>query len=564
MRQQPVLGTPSTMGDDEQLTLTRLFRGAASSFPDQAIRHRTSDGEWKATDYAHAWERARRLAGALTELGVGPGTQVGALLWNDLRHFETYFGIPMTGGTMTQLNLRLAPQDLAYVVEHSRTGVIIVDESLLDLAEHLRPHISPDTRWIIATDRPIPSVWADRPGVYSYEDLLASAAPLSPLPEIDERTAAAACYTSGTTGRPKGIYYSNRSCWLNAMAEVGTFGLSMTDTVLLLTPMFHATCWGLPFAAMSVGAEILLPGRFTHLETDMLTDAIVEFGATLVPAAPAILLPMLHRLEQLPEVPAMPNLRFISGATEPPISMMRGFHDLLGAEIYHAYGATETGPLGVVNRLRPAVQACLDDEAQWDLRRYQGLPVVGVELKVVDPMGVELPRGEEGVGEILFRGPWITREYADAPEASATGFTEDGWWRSGDLGFITESGYVKVVDRLKDVIKSGGEWISTIDLENHILTVPGVTEASVIGVAHPKWQERPIALVATAAGADVTESQIRDVLSSRFASWQLPDKIVFVTEIARTSVGKIDKKRLRQTYADALTAGPDDTSAPTS
>lgn len=557
----PVMGTASTMGDVEQLTTTRLIRDAARTYRDQGIVHRTLAGEWKVTDYATSWGRTQRVAAGLAAQGIGPGDRVGLLLWNDLRHFECYFAVPLTGATMVQLNLRLAPQDLAYVIRHSGARTLIVDATLLPLAEGLAPHLPEDTRWIVASDGDLPEAWAGRADAVSYEDLVAGHEPIEDAPDMDERSASGACYTTGTTGRPKGVYYSHRSTWLHSFAVAASTGMTMDDTVMLLTPMFHAQCWGLPYAAVAVGARIVLPGRFTLQDTPLLTDALVEHGVTLAPAAPAILLPMLHHLEQMAQTPHLPGLRFLCGATEPPVALMQGFDRLMGAEIIHAYGATETSPIVSVNRLRPALKAGLAEDEQWDLKRYQGLVVTGVDVKIVDPLGQPLPPGEQNVGEIRVRGPWVTSSYGDDPEATEKGFDDEGYWRSGDVGYLSEDGYLKVSDRMKDVIKSGGEWISTIDLENHMLTVPGVSEAAVVGVPHPKWQERPLALAVRAPGADVTEEQVKDALRARFASWQVPDRVLFVDELDRTSVGKLDKKRLRQAYADALAEG-DGPSAP--
>lgn len=551
----PVLGTPSTMGDDEQLTTSRLFRDAARTYADQSITHRTIDGEWKVTDYAATWERMQRVAAGLASLGVGPGDRVGLLLWNDLRHFECYFAVPLTGATMVQLNLRLAPQDLAYVIGHSGARTIVVDATLLPLAEALGPHLPEDTRWIVATDGALPDSWAGRADAMSYEDLIERSAPIEDAPDMDERSASGACYTTGTTGRPKGVFYSHRATWLHAFAIAANTGMTMDDTVMLLTPMFHAQCWGLPYASVAVGARVVLPGRFTMQDTALLTESLVEHGVTVAPAAPAILLPMLHYLEGMEETPHLPGLRFLCGATEPPVALMQGFDRLMGAEIIHAYGATETSPVVSVNRLRPALAERLSEDEQWDLKRYQGLVVTGVDVKVVDPMGQPLPPGERNVGEVMIRGPWITRSYFENPEATEKGFDDEGYWRSGDVGHLSEEGYLKIADRMKDVVKSGGEWISSIDLENHLLTVPGVSEAAVVGVPHPTWQERPIALVVRTAGADLSEEQAKAALGARFASWQVPDRVLFVDELDRTSVGKLDKKRLRQVYADALAQG---------
>ncbi len=546
-----IMGTPSTMGDDEQLTTTRLLRDAARTYGDQEIRYRTDDGVWQTTDYARTWQRVLRMGSALSELGIGPGSKVGLLLWNGLHHFESYFSVPLTGATMVQLNLRLAPKDLAYVIEHSGVSVIVIDHSLLDLARSLRQHVSEEIRWIVASHDDVEPEWREVAEPSSYEQLVERSEPLARIPNMSERSASGACYTTGTTGRPKGVYYSHRSVWLHAAAVACNGGITMDDGVLMLTPMFHVQCWGLPYAATMVGARVILPGRFDLGDMDALIDSIIECGVTFSPAAPAILMPMLRALKRREDPPRLDRLRFISGGSEPPVSMVRQFHELTGAEVMHLYGATETSPLVTINRMKPSVAAKVSEDEAWEMRKYQGLVPAGVEVKLVDPTGEELAWDGETVGEFRYRGPWITRAYADNPEANASAFDEEGFWRSGDMGYLTEHGYLKITDRLKDVIKSGGEWISSIDMENQLMAIDGVVEATVIGVPHPKWEERPLALVVRSEGSGVTDESVREHLSGTFASWQLPDEIRFVDEIARTSVGKINKRKLRDEFSDA-------------
>ncbi|WBL20437.1 long-chain-fatty-acid--CoA ligase [Citricoccus sp. NR2] len=542
----PVLGTVSTMGD-AQLTTTRMLAHAARSFGDQDVVHRTLDGQWHTTNYADTWARVRRLATGLSGLGIGAGTHVGLLMWNDLRHFESYFAVPALAATMVQLNLRLSPTDLSYVIEHSGVSHIIVDESLRSVMEDVQDRVS--VTWIIASD----DVDDARDGELHYEALLASEdeAERFQLPEVDERTASGACFTTGTTGRPKGVFFSHRSTWLHASAVAMNIGITVQDTIMFLTPMFHVQCWGLPYTAVLVGARSVLPGRFAATEMEMLTSAMMDHGITVAPAAPAILMPMLQHLEGVAKngsAPDFSRMRLICGASEPPLSMMRGFYELTGAEVVHAYGATETSPVASTNRLRPGL-GLTEDEA-WELRRSQGYVVPGVDVKIVDPAGEPLPHDGKSVGEIMLRGPWITAEYYQNPEASEAGFDAEGYWRSGDVGFIDSRGYLKVTDRLKDVIKSGGEWISSIDMENLIVSLPGVAEAAVFGIPHPTWEERPLALVVTQEGDSVSDDDVRGVLRGAFADWQLPDEVLFVDTIARTSVGKLNKKGLREQYRD--------------
>ncbi|WP_423125911.1 long-chain-fatty-acid--CoA ligase [Kocuria palustris] len=547
-----VHGAPSTMGDHEQLTTTRMLRDAARSFGDQQISYRDDSGQWQSTDYAATWDRVLRMGSALEGLGIGPDSRVGVLLWNSLEHYESYFSIPFVGATMIQLNMRLAPADLAYVIGHSGATTLIVDHTLLRLAQGLKEHIPQVTQWIVVGPDSSLEQFDGFPGVSSYEQLIAGSQRLAQIPNMAETTASAACYTTGTTGRPKGVFLSHRSVWLHAMAVSSNSGLTGADKVMMLTPMFHVQCWGLPFAATAVGAQMVLPGRFTLDDMDMLTEAILEQEVTLAPAAPAILMPMLRSLKRMDAPPRLDGLRFLCGASEPPVSMMRAFHELTGAEVVHAYGATETSPVVTVNRMKPSVAARVSEEEAWEMRKYQGLVVAGVDVKIVDPAGEEVPNDGSTAGEVRLRGPWIVASYADNPEATEAGFDEEGYWRSGDVGYLNEHGYLKITDRLKDVIKSGGEWISSIDMENRLMALDGVVEATVIGVPHPKWEERPLALVVRSEGSDVTEASVREHLCGAFAEWQLPDEIRFIDEIARTSVGKINKKKLRDEYSDAF------------
>lgn len=545
-----VMGAPATTGDDQQLTTTMLFEHAARSFGDQEIVYRDQSGTWRSTDYTKTWDRIRSVAAGLQAHGVGPGDRVGLLLWNDIRHFESYFAIPALGATMVQLNLRLNPAELAYIVEHAQVTRIVVDETLLPLAEALTEHIPELQLWIVCSDAGAETPQALSPAV-SYEELAATDPQELKLPALDERTASGACYTTGTTGRPKGVLYSHRSTWLHAHSIAVNSTMSERDTVMFLTPMFHVQCWGLPYAAVATASRMVLPGRFTLQDTALLVDAFVEHQVTFAPAAPAILAPMLHHLEKLDEAPDLSGLRMICGASEPSLAMMRGMYDLTGAEVVHAYGATETSPIVSVNRLTPPLEEQLNDDEIWNLRRSQGVPVIGVDLKVVDPGGTPLAHDGESVGEICVRGPWITQSYYDNPEASSGAFDEDGYWRSGDIGTVDKHGFLKITDRLKDVIKSGGEWISSIDMENQLAGMAQVAEVAVLGVPHPKWEERPLVLIVTSEGQDVTLEDVREALSGRFADWQLPDKIEIVDEIPRTSVGKINKRGLREQYADA-------------
>lgn len=545
----PVRGCPSTMGDMRQLNTTTLIRHAARTYPEQEIVYRMPSGGWERYTYADCYERVCRAANALRALGVAPGNRVGVLDWNSRRHFELYWAIPGLGAVMLQMNLRLGHEDLGYVVGHSNLSYVCVDESLLPVAEAIAAHAPQIKGWIVMSDKPLDQIKTTLAPLLHYEDLLAAADAKIDWPEIEESSAYSACYTTGTTGKPKGVYYSHRAIYLHSTVMATNLGMTIDDCTMLITPMFHGQSWGLPQAATMLANKIVLPGRYMAEDTAPLTDAMIAEGVTVTNGAPAIFQPMLQYIETLPTKPDFSRMRMLSGATEPPLSMMIGYHELTGAEVVHAYGATETTPLVAVNRLKPTLKKRLSADERWDLKRKQGLIVTGVDIRLVDFDGTDLPHDGKSAGEICLRGPWITAAYHDMPD-SADRFLEGGWWRSGDAGTIDENGYLKLTDRLKDVIKSGGEWISSIDMENLLIGHPAVREAAVVGIPHPKWQERPLALVVLRPGHEATVGQLKAHLMSAFANWQLPDQILFVEAIPKTSVGKLDKKRIRAEHAE--------------
>lgn len=545
----PVRGCPSTMGDMRQLNTTTLIRHAARTYPEQEIVYRTPSGGWERYTYADCYERVCRAANALRALGVAPGNRVGVLDWNSRRHFELYWAIPGLGAVMLQMNLRLGHEDLGYVVGHSNLSYVCVDESLLPVAEAIAAHAPQIKGWIVMSDKPLSQIKTTLAPLLHYEDLLAAADAKIDWPEIEESSAYSACYTTGTTGKPKGVYYSHRAIYLHSTVMATNLGMTIDDCTMLITPMFHGQSWGLPQAATMLANKIVLPGRYMAEDTAPLTDAMIAEGVTVTNGAPAIFQPMLQYIETLPTKPDFSRMRMLSGATEPPLSMMIGYHELTGAEVVHAYGATETTPLVAVNRLKPTLKKRLSADERWDLKRKQGLIVTGVDIRLVDFDGTDLPHDGMSAGEICLRGPWITAAYHDMPD-SADRFLEGGWWRSGDAGTIDENGYLKLTDRLKDVIKSGGEWISSIDMENLLMGHPAVREAAVVGIPHAKWQERPLALVVLRPGHEATVGQLKAHLMSAFANWQLPDQILFVEAIPKTSVGKLDKKRIRAEHAE--------------
>lgn len=545
-----VKGFPSTMQDDYQLNLINLIKHGVRNFDKQEIASKVGDGMFRYT-YADAYGRMMRFANVLKELGIGIGDRVGVMDWNSYRNYEMYFAIPGAGAVMLLMNLRLTPTDLAYVVNHAETKLVVADETLLPLVEAAAPQFETVRGYVVFTDKKIQDIPTKLSPVYSYEDLLAQADAEYDWPHMDEKAACAACYTTGTTGKPKGVYYSHRSTFLHALAICSNAQVSCYDCYFQLVPLFHAMGWGGPYFATLVGAKFVLPGMYNLQRLDELAEIMVQEKVTVSAGAPALLLPMLEYIKKMEKKPDFRGARILSGATEPPLSMMKEYWNLTGAELIHAYGATETSPLASINRLKPWLEKEMGEDERWDLRRKQGYVVTGLDVKLLDPSGEEVKRDGQAVGEFCLRGPWITGKYYN-PEAPTTQFSEDGYWKSGDAGTMDGHAYLKITDRVKDVIKSGGEWISSVDMENAITAHPAVFEATVIGVAHPKWEERPLAIVVLSEEfrGKVEKQEILDHLSRTFAKWQLPDEVLFVDEFDKTSVGKSNKKVLREKYKD--------------
>lgn len=542
-------GFPATSGDDYQLNTITLLRHAARTFPEQEVVSRRIDGTIRRSDYAQTYARVKQAANALVDLGVKPGDRVGIMEWNTHRFFELYFAVSGLGAVVLQLNPRISADHLTHVINHSRAKYICIAETMAPVIENVAARLEDIQGYIMITDSAIGDVKSTLEPKYGYEELLQAASPELEWPMVNERSAYSACYTTGTTGMPKGVYYSHRNIYLHTLqfAHMGRIG--MHDVVMQIVPMFHAQGWGVFFIAPLVGAKIVLPGRYTLENPGSLVDLMISEKVTVSCGAPAIFMPMLQYIQNLSEKPDLTGLRMFSGATEPPLSMMKGYWDLGKAEIIHAYGATETTPLVTLNALKPSLKNMPEAE-QWELRKKQGLPVTGIDVKVADHDGKEVPHDGKSVGELWVKGPWITTAYY-SDDRSEEAF-QDGYWKSGDAATIDENGYIKITDRIKDVIKSGGEWISSIDLENSIMGHPRVQEAAVVGIAHPKWEERPLALaVLTEAGQEkASKEDIYSYLADQFPKWQLPDDILLVDEIPKTSVGKFSKKDIREKYKD--------------
>ncbi|MFX0000669.1 MAG: long-chain-fatty-acid--CoA ligase [Candidatus Hodarchaeota archaeon] len=545
--------TETEGGTIYQLNVINFMKHAVRNFARQEIISRKFDGTLFRYTYKESYERMQRLANALESIGVKVADRVGVLAWNTHQHYEIYYGLPGMGAVMVTLNLRLAPHDLAYIVNHSETKYIIVDEDLIQIAENIANLCDKVKGYIIITDKNLKDIETNLTPIYNYEEILSKALPKYEWLNLDENSAYAACYTTGTTGKPKGVYYSHRNLYLQTLMFAAYFSFTVNDVVLQLVPMFHVLGWSMPHAATYVGAKLIFSGKWNLNDVDELTKIMVQEKVSLTGGVPAVFMAMLEVIKKMEKKPNFSSTRLICGGSEPPIALMRGFWDETGGEIIHSYGSTEAMSNSTLNSFKPWLKKELPEEELWELKKKQGIIVSGLDVKVVDENGNELPHDGKSSGEILFRGPWVTTNYYKAPYTMNC-FTEDGYFRSGDAGCIDSEGYLKITDRMKDVIKSGGEWISSIDMENSILNHPGVLEAAVIGVPHPKWDERPLALIVLREGfQSMKKEEIQGHLAKNFAKWQLPEEILFVESIPRTSVGKLDKKIMRTEYQDFFT-----------
>jgi len=530
---------------DYPLTLTHILERGRRLFPRKEIATKAAGGMHRYT-YADMYARVGQLANALDRLGVSADGRVATFAWNTYRHLEVYFAAPCAGRVLHTLNIRLFPDQVVYIANHAEDEVLFVDASLLPAVEKLAPHFKTVKHYVVMADGPMPQTSLAH--AIGYEELIAGEAPEYAWPRLDENSACAMCYTSGTTGNPKGAVYSHRGVFLHSMSEcmADSFGINERDVVLPVVPMFHANAWGLAHACTLVGAKQVYPGPF--LDGKSLAELIQNERVTIAAGVPTIWMGLLQVLEKqsydLSSIRAMPV-----GGSAAPQSMIERYQKEFGAYIAHAWGMTEMAPLGTVSNLKSHMAGWPDDQ-KFKVRAKQGTTVPGVEARIVDIDGRELPWDGVSFGELQVRGPWIISSYY-RDERSADSFQE-GWFRTGDVATIDEEGYLQIVDRTKDLVKSGGEWISTVDLENAIMAHPQVLEAAVIAVPHPKWQERPLACVVPKPDAKdvLSPGEILEFLSARVAKWQLPDEVIFIESVPKTSVGKFDKKVLREQFKD--------------
>jgi acyl-CoA synthetase (AMP-forming)/AMP-acid ligase II len=524
------------------LTLAHLVERAGRYHPSVEIVSRRPDRTIHRTTYGELHRRVQKLANALQRLGVKPGDRVATLGWNHARHLEAYFGVPLAGAVLHTLNPRLHPGDLTYIINHAEDQVLLVDDVLLPVWERFRHEVHPRHVVVWGHGQPAPE------GTVDYEQLIApELASFSP-PPLDENQAAGLCYTSGTTGRPKGVVYSHRAFILHSLASAlpDAIGGSQTDVLLPVVPMFHANAWGVPYTATLVGAKQVLPGP--HLDPASLLELVATERVTVAAGVPTVWLAVLAALDKEPKRWDTSSLRCLAvGGSAAPQAMIEGFEKRHGLRVLHAWGMTEMTPIGTVCQLKPQL-AKLPEAERFRIRATQGLPLPFVELRVVGDAG-PVPADGKSMGELHVRGPWVAASYYKNP-AEADKFTMDGWFRTGDIVTQDAEGYIRIADRTKDLVKSGGEWISTVDLENALMGHPAVAEAAVVGVPHPKWSERPVACVVLKEGADATEDELRAYLEPRFAKFWLPDSFVFLPTLPRTAVGKFLKSALRAQLKD--------------
>ena len=523
---------------DYDLNIAAILRRGETLFGQKEIVSRMPDRTFHRYTYADFGRRARQLASALRKLDLGESARVATLCWNHYRHLEAYYAAPIAGHVTHTLNLRLSPSDLSYIANHADDRVLIVDESLLPLYEGIR-ETAPFDHVVVVGD-------AAPDGAVTYEELLATGDEDWQPPEIDEREAAVMCYTSGTTGKPKGVLYSHRAIAVHTLASAisGALGIHEGDVCLPVVPMFHANAWGYPFTCTLVGAKQVFPGPF--LDPESLLETFEAEQVTMTAGVPTIWLGILAMLDREPDRWDLSRLRaMVVGGSAAPQAMIEGFQKRHGIKVLHAWGMTEMCPLGTISDLTSDLRE-EPEEVQFMYRARQGTPAPYVEIRARSDDGL-VPWDGKTMGELEVRGVWIASAYYE-DDSQADRWTDDGWFKTGDIATIDHRGYIEIQDRSKDVIKSGGEWISSVLMENALMGHPAVLEAAVIAIPDEKWQERPLAVCVLCEGAEVTPEELREHLGGEFAKWQLPDRFEFVDEIPKTAVGKFRKTALREQY----------------
>lgn len=525
------------------LTVAAILRYAVSVHGDRTVTTATGDGGYRHATYRDVGQRAARLANALRRLGVEGDERVATFMWNNQEHLEAYVAVPSMGAVLHTLNIRLFPEQIEFVAYEAEDRVIIADLSLAPILAPVLPKMETVHTVIAVGSGDLGPFEKSGKTVLRYEDVIAAESDEFDWPEIDENSAAAMCYTSGTTGHPKGVVYGHRSSYLHSMAVCSGngLGLSFSDKALPIVPMFHANAWGLPYAALMAGADLVLPDRF--MDPASLVNLIETQRPTVAGAVPTIWNDVMNHLDRNAGHD-ISSLRLVScGGSAVPLSLMKAFEAKFDVQIRQLWGMTETSPIATLAWPPPG----LSEEQQWELRGTQGRPICGVETRIVDDEGAVLPADGESVGELEVRGAWITGAYYRNTDESKF---QSGWLRTGDVGRIDDKGYITLTDRAKDVIKSGGEWISSVELENYLIGHPAVREAAVVGVPDERWQERPLAAVVVHEGAEVSAQELREFLADKVVRWWLPERWTFVDEIPRTSVGKYDKKTIRARHAE--------------
>jgi fatty-acyl-CoA synthase len=530
------------------LTIGGLLRHGTTVHADSEVVTATPDGI-RSMSYADLGRRAARLANGLRSLGITGDQRVGTFQWNNAEHLEAYLAVPAMGAVLHTLNIRLFPEQLTYIANHAEDEVVVVDDSLVDLLATVLPTFTTVKHVLVAGpdagSADLDKISGNGHDVQLYDDLLAAQDDSFDWPAVDELDAAAMCYTSGTTGNPKGVVYSHRSAYLHSMAvNLGSVaGLTWTDRVLPIVPMFHANAWGLAYAALMSGASLVMPDRW--LQAEPLVRFIQQARPTVSGAVPTVWNDVLSYLDQHPDI-SLDSLRLVlCGGSAVPVSLQQALEERHGVHMVQAWGMTETSPVASV--ANPPLGA--EGDEVWRFKGGQGRLLPGVEGRISGDDG-QLPADGEAVGELEVRGPWVAASYYKDDDAEARAKFRDGWLRTGDVGTLDELGYIQLTDRAKDVIKSGGEWISSVELENALMAHPDVLEAAVVGIPDEKWQERPLASVVLREGATATPTELRDHLAKTVAKWQLPQAWTFIDAVPRTSVGKFDKKVIRRWYGE--------------